>query len=245
MNYETFASVYDAIMDETLYDLWEKFTRQNLPATTKSILELACGTGELASRLAPDFELTGLDLSEEMLTLADERAFEKGLSINFIEGDMRDLFEIGTYDAVTCYSDSICYLSDSQDVQQTFDSVYQVLNNHGVFLFDVHSIYQIEVGFKDYSFHDQTDDFAFLWDSYPGEENYSIEHYLTFFVKESGEHFVRHDELHQERTYPKEEYLRLLENAGFTRVEMFGDFENVAPTATTKRWFFVAHKDED
>ena len=59
----------------TLYDLWEKFTRQNLPATTKSILELACGTGELASRLAPDLELTGLDLSEEMFTLADERAF--------------------------------------------------------------------------------------------------------------------------------------------------------------------------
>lgn len=244
MNYETFASVYDSIMDDTLYDLWEQFTREKLPATTRTVLELACGTGELATRLATDFEVTGLDLSEEMLTMADKRAFEKGVHVNFIEGDMQDLFEIGTYDAVTCYSDSICYLSDSQEVQQTFDSVYSVLNNGGLFIFDVHSIFQIEEGFKDYSFHDQTDDFAFLWDSYPGEEKYSIEHYLTFFVKEHGDHFLRKDELHQERTYPLDEYLRLLENSGFVNVKVFADFENKAPDDESKRWFFVAHKEE-
>lgn len=244
MNYETFASVYDSIMDDTLYDLWEQFTREKLPATTRTVLELACGTGELATRLATDFDVTGLDLSEEMLTMADKRAFEKGVHVNFIEGDMQDLFEIGTYDAVTCYSDSICYLSDSQEVQQTFDSVYSVLNNGGLFIFDVHSIFQIEEGFKDYSFHDQTDDFAFLWDSYPGEEKYSIEHYLTFFVKEHGDHFLRKDELHQERTYPLDEYLRLLENSGFVNVKVFADFENKAPDDESKRWFFVAHKEE-
>ncbi|MGX7199908.1 class I SAM-dependent DNA methyltransferase [Enterococcus nangangensis] len=244
MNYETFASVYDTIMDDSLYEKWEEFTLKHLPQTTMEVLELACGTGDLALLLADKFQVSGLDLSEEMLAMADRKAQEADVSLNLIAGDMRDLKDIGHYDAVTCYSDSLCYLANAQDVQQTFDEVFQVLKEEGTFIFDVHSIYQVEEGFKDYSFHDQTEDFAFLWDSYPGDAPYSVEHYLTFFVKEGEEDlFLRKDELHQERTYPLPEYLRLLENAGFTRVEVFGDFTEDAPQEDTARWFFVAHKE--
>lgn len=37
---------------------------------------------------------------------------------SFIEGDMRDLSDVGTYDAVTCYSDSICHMPDREAVQE-------------------------------------------------------------------------------------------------------------------------------
>ena len=45
--YETFASVYDAVMDDSLYDLWTDFTLRHLPKSKdhKKLLELACGTG--------------------------------------------------------------------------------------------------------------------------------------------------------------------------------------------------------
>lgn len=246
MAYETFAFVYDEVMDETLYQQWLAFSLRHLPKTTNQILELACGTGALAVEFAQaGFEVTGLDLSEEMLTLASDRALEADTNVNWIAGDMLDLTDIGTYQAVTCFSDSLCYMQDETQVKQVFAGVYQLLEDTGTFIFDVHSLFQIDEVFPAYSFHDQTEDFAFLWDSYPGSEKHSIEHFLTFFVEEqegSGR-FIREDELHQERTYPLESYLRMLENSGFSKVEAFSDFTDEAASEKSKRWFFVAYKD--
>lgn len=243
MAYETFAFVYDEVMDDSLYQQWLDFSLKHLPQETKQILELACGTGALAVEFAKaNFEVTGLDLSEEMLTLASDRAIQEEVSINWIAGDMLDLTDIGEYQAVTCFSDSLCYMQDATQVQQVFSGVYQLLKENGSFIFDVHSTYQVDEVFPNYSFHDQTEDFAFLWDSYPGEVPHSIEHFLTFFVKEAGEKFERFDELHQERTYPLEMYQSMLTAVGFSKVEVFADFTDVQPNETSKRWFFVCQK---
>ena len=73
--YETFAAVYDEIMDDSLYDKWTDFSLRHLPQETKTILELACGTGIQAVRFAQKgYEVTGLDLSYEMLELAQKKA---------------------------------------------------------------------------------------------------------------------------------------------------------------------------
>ena len=101
MAYETFAFVYDEIMDDSLYQKWLDFSMRHLPKTTNQVLELACGTGALAVEFAKNgFEITGLDLSEEMLTLASNRAIQENVSINWIAGDMLDLTDIGNYQAV-------------------------------------------------------------------------------------------------------------------------------------------------
>lgn len=47
--------------------------------------------------------MTGLDLSEEMLMIASQRAYEEDASIQFVEGNMLDLSEIGQYQAITCF----------------------------------------------------------------------------------------------------------------------------------------------
>ncbi|MFV0558116.1 MAG: class I SAM-dependent DNA methyltransferase [Enterococcus sp.] len=240
MAYETFAFVYDEVMDSTLYAKWLSFSHRHLQEK-KQILELACGTGALAVAFAKQgYDVTALDLSEEMLMIASNRALEEDVAIQFVAGDMLDLSETGTYEAVTCFSDSICYMPDEQAVQQVFDEVYQVLAADGLFIFDVHSQYQVNEVFPDYSYHYQTEEFAFLWDSYQ-ELPDTIEHFLTFFVEEE-QGFSRHDELHKERTYSLETYLRMLENAGFAKVEAFADFIDVAPNEKSRRWFFVCHK---
>lgn len=242
MAYETFAFVYDEVMDTSLYQRWLDFTKRHIESDTKRILELACGTGALAVAFAKEgYEVTGLDLSEEMLMVASERAFEEEVAVQFVAGNMLDLSEVGNYPVITCYSDSLCYMANRQEVQQVFDEVYQALEEDGIFLFDVHSTYQIDEVFPDYSYHYQTDDFAFLWESYAGEKAHSIEHFLTFFVQE-GELFRRIDELHQERTYPLADYLMMLESAGFSSVEPYADFIDSEPNEKSRRWFFVAKK---
>lgn len=242
MAYETFAFVYDEVMDISLYQRWLDFSLRHL-GERKQILELACGTGALAVEFAKDgFDVTALDLSEEMLMIASGRAEEAEATVQFVEGDMLDLSDIETYQAVTCFSDSICYMENEMDVQQVFDGVYQILEEDGIFIFDVHSTYQIDEVFPSYSYHYQTEEFAFLWDSYEGKEPHSIEHLLTFFVENEEGSFVREDELHRERTYPLEVYLLLLENAGFSNVETYADFIDSEPNEKSRRWFFVCHK---
>lgn len=245
MLYKTFAFVYDEVMDPFLYMEWLNFSRRHLPKDTKRILELACGTGALACDFAREgYEVTALDLSEQMLSVASERAQEEGVEVQFVQGDMMDLSEVGTYEAITCFSDSLCYMADRQSVQQVFDSVYQALEEDGTFIFDVHSLFQVDEVFPEYSYHYQTEEFAFLWDSYPGEKDHSVEHFLTFFVKENegDEKFVRHDELHQERTYSMENYYTMLENANFYNIQIFADFTDEKPEENTTRWFFVCKK---
>ena len=241
--YETFAKIYDEVMDDQLYLDWLEFTCRHLKKNQQELLELACGTGILSVELANlGFNVVGLDLSEDMIKLANKRIDPEDEGLSFMTGDMLELKEKNKYDAVTCYSDSICYMSDEKQVEKVFQGVYNALNETGTFIFDVHSTYQIEEGFSEYSYHYQTDEFAFLWESYPGEEKLSIEHFLTFFVSDKEGKFERFDELHEERTYEIETYKTLLKEAGFESIEVFADFEDVQPDEESKRWFFVCQK---
>jgi len=241
--YETFAFVYDEVMDSSLYEKWLAFSKRHLNEETTSVLELACGTGALAVEFAKSgYEVTGLDLSEEMLMMAYNRSVDEEVEVQWVEGNMLDLSEVGHYQAITCFSDSLCYMKNRQEVQQVFDEVYGTLEEDGVFIFDVHSTYQIDEVFPGYSYHENDEGFAFLWDSFPGEKEYSIVHELTFFVADDEGKFDRYDEVHEERTYPIDSYLFMLESAGFYNVEVYADFEDDKPTDTSKRWFFVCRK---
>ncbi|ABJ71853.1 magnesium protoporphyrin O-methyltransferase, bchM [Lactococcus cremoris] len=241
--YEDFSRVYDQVMDQELYEQWLDFTKRHLPKETKSVFELACGSGALSVRLAQEgYEVTGLDISEEMLTLASKKARQAGYKLEFTAGDMRDLSGLGKFDAVTCYSDSLCYLENLNEVQATFDGVFEILNEGGTFIFDVHSTHQVDEVFPNYSYHENAEDFAFLWDSFEGEVPHSIVHELSFFIQGEDGRFTRKDEVHEERTYPIDDYLAHLATAGFKEAIVCADFTDEAPSKESARWFFVCKK---
>ncbi|CQR25849.1 methyltransferase [Streptococcus varani] len=243
-NYEKFASVYDAIMDDLLYDKWTDFSLHHLPKKKDAkLLELACGTGIQSIRFKQaGFDVTGLDLSQDMLDIATKRAKSANLSIPFVQGNMLDLSSIGTFDYVTCYSDSICYMQDEVEVGDVFKQVYDHLNEGGVFIFDAHSTYQIDEVFPGYSHHENAEDFAMVWDSFEDEAPHSIVHELTFFIQDEDGRFTRYDEVHEERTYEILTYDILLEQAGFKNFKVYSDFEDKEPGEESKRWFFVCEK---
>ena len=241
--YEDFSRVYDQVMDQELYEQWLDFTKRHLPKETKSVFELACGSGALSVRLAQEgYKVTGLDISEEMLTLASKKARQAGYQLDFTAGDMRELSGLGKFDAVTCYSDSLCYLENLDELQATFDGVFEILNEGGTFIFDVHSTYQVDEVFPNFSYHENAEDFAFLWDSFGGEVPHSIVHELSFFIQGSDGKFTRKDEVHEERTYPIDDYLARLATAGFKEAMVCADFTDEAPSEESARWFFVCKK---
>ena len=58
----------------------------------EGLLDLACGTGEISVELAKQgFDVSGVDLSDEMLAVANEKAANLGLSIPFFQQNMAEL----------------------------------------------------------------------------------------------------------------------------------------------------------
>ncbi|WP_141994188.1 class I SAM-dependent methyltransferase [Bacillus sp. B4EP4a] len=246
MTYERFAYVYDELMKDAPYEKWLMILTAKLEQYGiggRKVLDLACGTGEMTVELAQHgFEVTGVDLSDEMLLVANEKAVKLGLSIPLFQQNMAELEGLGQFDCVTIFCDSLNYLRDEEDIVKTFSRVHEHLKDGGLFLFDVHSIYKMEEIFRDNTFAVNGDEVSYIWECFPGVEPYSVEHDLSFFVRDESGMYDRFDELHYQRTYPVEQYKKWLEQAGFTVSEILADLEDAPLAAETERILFVASK---
>ncbi|MDX8364161.1 class I SAM-dependent methyltransferase [Cytobacillus sp. IB215665] len=246
MTYNHFAYYYDRLMKDAPYDLWLKFTKENITKYRigPKILDLACGTGELSIRLADEgFDVTGVDMSEDMLAVALEKSLSNKHSITFIQKDMRELSGFPLFDCVLIFCDSLNYLIEQQDVQQTFRHVYNQLEDGGLLMFDVHSVNKISNYIATHTFAHHEQDISYIWQCFDGELSNSVEHDLAFFVREEDtEFYARYDETHTQRTFLIDQYEQWLVQAGFTLLSISGDFTVEQVNEQTERIFFVARK---
>lgn len=135
-------------------------------------------------------DVTGLDLSEDMLEIARKQSEEAGEAIEFRQGNSgcRKLVNMIWWLATLIH----CYMWPVEvEVGDVFQQVYNCLNEGGVFIFDVHSTYQTDTVFPGYSYHENADEFAMVWDSYADEAPHSVVHELTFFLQDEDGRFTR------------------------------------------------------
>ncbi len=165
------------------------------------------------------------------------------LSIPFYQQNMAELEGLGQFDCVTIFCDSLNYLQREEDVICTFQRVYEHLNEGGLFLFDVHSIYKIEQIFVNHTFAVNDEEVSYIWNCFPGEEPFSVEHDLSFFVKDAKMGlYDRFDEFHYQRTYSVMQYTEWLKQAGFVVLEVLADLEDAPLQEKTERILFIAQK---
>ncbi|MBX5318386.1 class I SAM-dependent DNA methyltransferase [Staphylococcus caprae] len=236
--YEDMSLVYDQLTQDQPYDEWfnivESFSKQQI----NEILDLGCGTGSLTHRLVTLGNVTGMDLSIDMLTIANE----KTNNVRWLEGDMTDFNLNQKFNVITIFCDSLNYLPTIDDVRNTFKSVYQHLTNDGVFLFDVHTVHKMNTLFNNQSYIDETDDVFLGWEAIRGDEPLSVYHEMSFFILEKDGSYRRFNESHYQRTYEEEIYKSLLKEIGFTKIETFTDFNLKKHEEDADRLFFVVKK---
>ena len=87
--YKDFAFVYDELMNEVDYDGWVDYIENIIKkeeTQVKNILELACGTGNLTIPLTKkNYDIAGIDISEEMLSVAREKGEEEGVELVLLQ----------------------------------------------------------------------------------------------------------------------------------------------------------------
>ena len=248
MSYGVFSEFYDALTANVSYDTVSQVLSSLLTRYGKSrglLLDLACGTGSVSVRMAQKgYEVIGVDLSPEMLSEAQNKAFTAGQNILFLCQDMTALDLYGTVDAAVCTLDGLCHLPDEESVFAALQKVSLFMNPGGVFLFDVNSVYKHRAVLGNNTFVYDTDDVYCVWQNTLLSDGVTVQMDLDFFepVSDAGD-YVRQSERFTERAYPKETLEAMLKKAGFTVLDVFDGYSGKPAHDTSERLLFAVRKD--
>lgn len=242
--YEAFASVYDIFMEQVEYDqwlrhihaIWEKFGLK-----PKTIIDLGCGTGSIALPLAQEgYDVIGVDLSPEMLTEADHKAMEAGISVRFACQDMTEL-ELGEQvDCILSLCDSMNYLTEDGQLADAFRSIAQHMKKESIFLFDMNTEYKFKEVLGQNVFGSAEEHAAYIWENDYDEEEKINEYYVSFFVENEAGLYERIEEFHYERAYSMEEIEAGLQAAGMELVVVTDGYCFDDPHKESERLLFAA-----
>src|SRR5699024_11875260 len=101
MAYNRMSDYYDLLTADQPYHKWKYIVEHFLSSSENEILDIGCGTGTLTSQLTEYGQVSGVDISQEMLEIAESR----NPSINWYCQDMRDLELPNQYDMITIICD--------------------------------------------------------------------------------------------------------------------------------------------
>jgi len=239
--YSSLADCYDVFMHDVDYDAWAGYLGKWL-ADRKRVLDCACGTGAITVRLKSlGYDVTGLDVSADMLRVAQRKTFDQGLKMTYIQQDMRKIQLHHLQDAVVCACDGVNYLSNKKDVKKYFDAVYQILKPGGIFLFDISSCYKLKHVLDGTTFGEDLIDFAYLCRNLHDPQSGLTEMELTVFVRRE-DMYECFRERHIQRAYKEKELMQLLAECGFSDIAAYDAFTEDPVKEDSQRIQFVAYK---
>ena len=247
-SYEALARRYDALTADVDHDAWADYLEKHFrrsPLPIRTVLDLACGTGAITCLLARrGYEMIGVDLSAEMLSVAAEKARDLTGVIPplFLQQPMEDLDLYGTIDAGVCCLDSVNYVTRPKDLLRAFRRVHLFLEPGGLFLFDVNTPEKLE-GLDGGMFIDETDDTYCVWRADYARRSRICTYGFDLFFREEDGLWRREEEVHQERAYTVEELTHMLREAGFVHIRPYGDRKLRPPKPGEDRIFFAARKE--
>jgi len=139
-NYDKIAKFYDSVVGRSDEEI--EFVRSRINkyhSSAKSVLEIGCGTGSNLFTLSKKYDVTGIDISMEMLEIAKKK-IPKG---TFHLHDMRNFDLKKKFDVILCLYDTINHLTLFNDWKKVFKSANDHLNKNGLFIFDINSLYKL------------------------------------------------------------------------------------------------------
>lgn len=201
------------------------------------VLDLACGTGEVTARLCESgFDMTGLDLSDNMLFKAREKC-----DARFLKGDMTDFSFEEKFSVAICTLDSINHLDSLDNVKKAFGCVFKALKAGGLFVFDINSVYKHKEILADNSFVYEDSKHFLIWRNEYSKKLSRVKLTLDLFIRQS-DCYKRESESFFEYDYPLEDICSALEEVGFNVIDISGDYDMEEINEDTERYFIVAGK---
>ena len=242
--YKDLAVSYDRLTNDVDYEATVAFymdilNREGLHPRTA--VDLACGTGSATAILArKGIQVLGVDMSEEMLTVAQQKAQSLAQPPRFVCQRLQELWLPRGVDLAVCALDSLDYITEPEDCREAIRRVYKVLNPGGIFIFDVNTPEKLRA-MDGQVFLDEDDDVYCVWRGEFDEETNICSYGMDLFQRE-GKLWYRSFEEHREYAYSQEQLTGYLKEAGFTHIEVYADRLFEAPRQGEQRIYFKARK---
>jgi ubiquinone/menaquinone biosynthesis C-methylase UbiE len=134
-SFKDLAKYYDLIYKDKDYEkevtfLEDIFEHAHKP---KKILEIGCGTGNYTKILLErGYDMTAIDISENMLETAKEKC-----NCKFIKGNIRDISINDKFDACIAMFAVMSYITENSDIVKALNNIHSHLKKNGLFIFDV------------------------------------------------------------------------------------------------------------
>lgn len=244
-SYSDFAFVYDRLMNDVDYKarteyLLKLFKKHDKKPTL--LLDLACGTGGFSNQMALNgIEVIGVDISEEMLSIARENSGTLGTDVLYLCQDGANLDLYGTVDGAICCMDSLNHITDIKKLEKTFKNVSLFLEKDSLFIFDVNTPFKHEHILGDNTFVIEEDGVYCVWQNEYDPKKSLTRISLDFFVGENGV-YERYSEELCERAYSFEEISEMAKKHHFDIIGIFDDMTESPVSDNSERAFFVLRK---
>jgi len=240
--YSKIAPLYDTIMTHVNYKSWAKHIRLILTMYRMkpgSMIDLSCGTGSLLTYLsAPKIKIFGSDRSLGMLKQAGSKLAKKSPSL-FCCDFLKLAVKARSIDVALVLYDSINYIIEDEQVGIFFREVYDLLNDGGLFIFDVVLPYICRKAFANYSETNVSNGNGYerkAWYNDPDSIQFN-----EFRIFDQGNEYR---ELHTQKIRSIEEWRVLLRDSPFENVSIFSNFSLRKVHKKSERAHFVCKKDE-
>lgn len=243
-SYKALSASYDRLTSDVDYRAmvafyFEIIRREKVAVRTAA--DLACGTGSVTALLAQrGLPVVGVDLSEDMLTQAQQKTQTLTPRPVFLHQDLARLYLPRGVDLAVCALDSLDYIIAPDDCAAAIRRVYKALNPGGIFIFDVNTPEKLQA-MDGQVFLDEDENVYCVWRGEFDRKSNICSYGMDLFQRQ-GNMWRRSFEEHREYAYTRPQLTRLLKAAGFTGIHVYGDRTFAAPGEGEQRMFFSARK---
>jgi SAM-dependent methyltransferase len=236
-SYETFGRFYDAVMGDRSEsaERLSELLRVAKP-NARNVLELGCGTGSVLKHLQDRYEVSGVDLSSRMLSIARKRVPRAKL----FRQDMVDFQINDRFDAIFCVFDSINHVRRFSDWKKVFARLRQHLSPGGCFIFDINTERKLERHIAEPPWVHRFGRNLLIIDV-TALGNHGSTWNIKVFEHVSRTRYVLHEEDIIEVSFPLRKIVAAL-RSHFVNVKVV-DPDRRRPAGKSERLFFIAKRD--
>ena len=236
------APYYDQLMSRVPYESWVDYVEvlyRRHSGEGKRVLDLATGTGSVALALARrGYQVTGVDISVEMLEEARRKAQQADLTVEWFCQDLAKLQVPGEFDLAVCLYDSLNYITSARSLQAALQRTAAALRTSGLFIFDLNSEYSLEA-----NLFTQSDSAANRPIRYRWQSRYDRRRRLATvdmeFETSDGQQF---SEVHVQRAYGVVQIERMVIRAGMELAGVYEAYTLLPAGRFSERIYYVARR---
>ena len=193
------------------------------------VLDMACGTFSYGLELTKSGkEVFGIDLNEYMIEKAEEKS--KEYNVEFFNEDIRNInviFKDIRFKEIFCIGNSLVHLPFKSEIEDVIRKSYKILEDGGAFIISIINYDRIlgnkikelpEIINKEHGI-------IFTREYKYAENSQYIDFNCTLKINNEEENNVTYNETIKLLPILKDEFVKIINNIGFSKISVFGDFD--------------------